>query len=203
MQISEITAFLESAYDKLNQHYFNSELPPVVITVQSTPKAYGHYTPWLAWSDGNEGYHEINLGAETLNRGIEQVIATLVHEMTHGYNDLVAHIKDTSRGNGNGRGTYHNRKFKEQAEKRGLIIEYDPRIGWSVTTPAPDLIAFVQEQGWNNLDLSRVPLPTATKKPSNVRKYICPSCGCSVRATKEVHIACLDCAEPMVVEDKN
>lgn len=196
MQISEITAFLESAYDKLNQHYFDGELPPVVITVQSSPH-YGHYTLNKMWSDGNEDYHEINLGAETLNRSIEQVIATLVHEMTHGYNDLMG-IKDTSRS-----GTYHCRRFKEQAEKRGLIIEYDPRIGWSVTTPAPDLIAFVQEQGWNNIDLSRVPLSKATKKPSNVRKYICPSCRCSVRATKEVNIACLDCDEPMVVEDKN
>lgn len=197
MQISEVTAFLEGAYTTLNNHYFDGELPPVVITVQSSPKAYGHYTPWLAWSDNAEGYHEINLGAETLNRSIEQVMATLTHEMVHGYNDLVAHIKDTSRG-----GTYHNKRFKEQAEKRGLIIDYDPKIGWSITTPAPDLIALVHDQNWADLDLSRVTLPPATRKPSNTRKYTCPSCGCSVRATKAVNIACLDCDTPMELEEK-
>lgn len=38
--------------------------------------------------------------------------------------------------------------------------------------------------------------PTRT---SSTRKYICPCCGNSVRATKEVHIACLDCGVPMVL----
>ena len=41
MQISEITAFLEDAYDILNVHLFGGELPRAVITVQSSPKAYG------------------------------------------------------------------------------------------------------------------------------------------------------------------
>lgn len=44
MKISEATAFLENAYVVLNNKYFGGQLPPVVITVQSSPKAYGHYT---------------------------------------------------------------------------------------------------------------------------------------------------------------
>ena len=36
-------------------------------------------------------------------------------------------------------------------------------------------------------------------KPSSSRKYVCPCCGNSVRATKCVHIACMDCQAEMVI----
>ena len=51
MVISEIVAFLEDAYDVLNLKYFNGELPKAVITIQSSPRAYGHFTPWDAWKE--------------------------------------------------------------------------------------------------------------------------------------------------------
>lgn len=214
MRVSEITSFLEHAYGVLNEVYFESSLPPVVITVQSSPKAYGHYTTWDAWRQDEKGYREINLGAESLSRPIENTIATLIHEMTHHY-CAMAGIKDTSRG-----GTYHNKRFKAEAEKRGLVIGYDPRIGHSPTSPSDSLIAFIEGQGWTGIDLSRTGWygspggadggsggdpdggADTGKKKSNVRKYQCPSCGCSVRATKEVHIGCLDCDVPMELVEK-
>jgi len=49
MQISEITAFLEHAYDVLNDKWFDGELPHAVITIQSTPGRYGHFTLTKAW----------------------------------------------------------------------------------------------------------------------------------------------------------
>lgn len=197
MKISEATAFLENAYIVLNNQYFGGQLPPVVITIQSS-KAYGHYTMWDAWENETEGYREINLGAETLNRPIEQVIATLIHEMVHHYNATVLHQKDTSRGN-----TYHSKKFKEVAEGTGAVtIGYDPRIGHSPTTPTQALIDFVEEQGWKGVDLSRnTPQKSTRGRKNGVRKYICPVCGSSVRATKAVNIGCLDCSCPMVLEE--
>lgn len=195
MKISEVTAFLEGAYDVLNQEYFEGNLPRVVITIQSSPKAFGHYVPWDVWQEQEVGYREINLGAETLNRPIENTIATLIHEMVHHY-CAMAGIKETSRG-----GTYHNKRFKEQAELRGLIIDYDSKIGYSITTPSKSLIEFIEEQGWMGIDLSRASLQGKPKgKRGNVRKYLCPSCGCSVRATKEVNIACMDCSELMLLQ---
>ncbi len=200
MQISEITAFLENAYTILNDEYFGGILPNVVITIQSTPKCFGHYTVNPVWSENSNHYHEINLGAETLDRPIEQVIATLLHEMTHHYCAVVG-IKDTSRS-----GTYHNKNFKVEAEKRGLIIGYDSRIGHSPTTPSDSLIEFIELQGWQGVSLARQGANSVsggggvsgtTGKKSNVRKYICPECGCSVRATKTVFIGCLVCNQPM------
>ena len=41
-----------------------------------------------------------------------------------------------------------------------------------------------------------VGLPPRT---SSSRKYMCPCCGMSVRATKAVNIACMDCNEQMLL----
>ena len=200
MKISEATAFLEQAYIVLNHKYFGGQLPPVVITIQSSPKAYGHYTTWdNTWVEEGQGYREINIGAETLSRDVSEVLATMVHEMTHHY-CAVNGIKDTSRG-----GTYHNSQgFKRVAEGTGAVsIGYDPRIGHSPTTPTPALIAFIEEQGWKGVDLSRNTPDRATRGRNNgVRKYVCPDCGCSVRATKAVNIGCLDCDCPMELVEK-
>lgn len=197
MQVSDITRFLENAYDILNQEYFGGSLSPVIITVQSSPKAYGHYTTWDAWAEEQQGYREINIGAETLDREVSEVLATLLHEMSHHY-CAMSGIKDTSRG-----GTYHNKKFKEVAEGTGaLVIGYDSRIGHSPTTPSDALIAFIQTQGWQDVNLSRKSITSGRSGgKQRVRKYQCPECGCSVRATKEVHIGCLDCECEMELQE--
>lgn len=199
MTISQAVKFLEDAFDALNKAYFEGALTRPIITVQSSPKAYGHFTPAEVWQDGQrkKSFHEINISAESLDRSIANTIATFVHEMVH-YYCYVNGIQDTSRG-----GTYHNKRFKEEAEKRGLIIEYDQRIGWSVTQPSPALKSFCTAQHWRNkLTISRSggmggaePKP---KAPSSTRKYVCPCCGQSVRATKDVHLICADCAQVLV-----
>ena len=203
MQISEATRFLENAYVALNNKFFGGQLPPVIITIQSSPRAYGHYTTWEnTWVGEGQGFHEINIGAETLDRDASEVLATLSHEMCHHY-CAVNNIKDTSRG-----GTYHNKTFKEVAEGTGaILVDYDPRIGYSPTRPTDALIAFIEEQGWTGVNLSRqsilgLPGGKGRGRSNGVRKYVCPECGCSVRATKAVNIGCLDCGTVMELEEK-
>lgn len=187
--ISKAAAFLEQAFATLNKRYFDGALPKVIITIQSAPGSYGHFTTYDAWKDSDKPYKEINISAETLNRPISNTIATLLHEMVHLYCHING-IQDTSRN-----GRYHNSKFKDEAEKRGLQIDYDKTIGWSLTTPKPELKSFVNAQGWRKLTIARgieVKDPKQ-KKPSSTRKYECPECGLSVRATKDVEIACVTC----------
>lgn len=195
MTVGSVTMFLESAFDTLNKTYFENALPKATITVQSSPKAYGHFTTWEAWQNNGKRSYEINLGAETLNRPVAATIGTLIHEMVHMY-CKVNGIQDTSRG-----GSYHNKRFKEEAEKRGLVISYDKRIGWSITEPSKELKSFVAAQHWNGkIKMNRSygfgeDGKGTTRKPSSTRKYICPCCGNSVRATKDVNILCYDCSD--------
>ena len=80
---SRLAGQLEKLYRLLNESFFDSVLEMPVITIQSTPRAYGHYTLFDAWNVKGEGRKEINVGAGTLDRSIEEVAATLLHEMVH------------------------------------------------------------------------------------------------------------------------
>ena len=99
--LSKDNALFEKAFDVLNRVYFNAELPKVMITIQSRPKAYGYITCNEVWTDTDRSYYEINITAEYLNRPIENVLATLQHEMVHLY-CMVNGIQDTSKA-----GRYH------------------------------------------------------------------------------------------------
>ena len=122
---------------------------------------------------------------------------------------LLERIQDCSRGN-----TYHNKRFKAAAESRGLQVSHHEKYGWSITAPTEQLIDFAIDNGLTDILINRNEslagfgitgtgthngsTSTRVVKPSSSRKYICPCCGNSVRATKAVRIACLDCAEQMV-----
>ena len=206
---NRVAGYLNKVFDLLNAEYFESALTRPTITIQSTPRAYGHFTlnddTWVSTIGGS---HEINIGAGTLARPIEEVCATLLHEMVHYYN-YENGIQDCSRGN-----TYHNKRFKQEAERRGLVISHSQKYGWSHTEPSEELLDFVIENGLTDILLNRNEFTgfqtggTGThsggeeiRKPprtSSTRKYICRCCGMSVRATKSVRIACMDCDEQMI-----
>ena len=196
-------------FRKLNEHYFASAIEEPIITIQSMPRAYGHVTISKAWRKSNgDRQHELNLDAGTLDRPIEDVTATLLHEMVHLYH-LQTGVQDCSRG-----GTYHNKCFKVTAEACDLRIEYDPRIGWSVTSPTEKLLDFIVAQGWEDIHMGRTDgsaarapgrgspngagTPPTTPKKSSTRKYVCPGCKMSIRATREVNILCGDCRVKMM-----
>ena len=84
---NRVAGYLNKIFDLLNQEFFENTLSRPTITIQSTPKAYGHFsTKEDAWISTKGTTHEINLGAGTLARPIEEVCATLLHEMVHYFN---------------------------------------------------------------------------------------------------------------------
>lgn len=215
--LSDHNKFLEQAFFVLNRVYFDDSLPEVVITIQSSQKAYGHITTGKIWKDSWDSYYEINISAEYLNRPVENIIATLVHEMCHLY-AMENNIKDTSNNN-----RYHNKRFKELAEQRDLKISYAPVIGWSVTEPTERLIETIKQYHLDTqMEYVRMGAYQFTngndnngsgsgsdgdngkppKKKSSTRKLICKGCGCSVRATKRgIRIMCMECMQQMIEEE--
>lgn len=204
---SRTAGALEKIFRAVNADLFNGEVEEPIITIQSTPTAYGHCSVFKTWQVKGEDRHELNISADYLNRPIENTVATLIHEMTHLLN-LQRGIQDCSRG-----GSYHNKRFKEEAEKHLIHIDYDPRIGYSVTSPTEELIEYIINKGFEEILMNHgnglaIGISggksggngglTIGPKRSSTRKLQCPVCGNSVRATKTVNIICGDCMKKML-----
>ena len=209
--MSRLVNQLEKCFRLLNQVFFNNELPTPIITVIPTPKAYAHYVPYDIWDTKDDSKREINIASGTLNRPLENVIASLLHEMVHMYNDCILNVQDTSRN-----GTYHNRQFAKQAESHGLIVSRSEKYGYAHTAPADSLLEWVLNHNeLREIEICRSnpfynavgvgthasnggTVSTATaNKNSHSRRYICPCCHTIVRATKIVNIICGNCMERM------
>ena len=220
--IRNMQEMLECAYDIFNNELFNSTLPPVAITIMSSPRTNAHFTLDKVWRNNDVRLHEINISAEHLNRGVYNVLASLVHEMVH-YYCLINGLKDTSQNH-----RYHNKIFKQEAEKRGLAISYAKYIGYSVTEPTQQFVDLIDEYGLKKTidinrdgaviditvgigggtgidgtdDLNGIDTTSNKKKKTSTRKYICSGgCGCSFRATKDLNVMCLDCMAEYVRAD--
>lgn len=206
---NRVAGYLNNLYDRLNADFFNAEMTRPVLTIQSTPKAYGHFTLYDAWTIDGNGTREINIGAGTLARPIENVCATLLHEMCHQYNAMKG-IKDVSRGT-----TYHNRAFKNTAESHGLIISRSELYGWTITEPSEKLIDWILTNDLTDIPMNRnefsgifiggngggrVDGEAGGDKPirkGSYRRYVCPSCRLTARTTRNAVLVCGDCGVQM------
>ena len=193
MKMSETVQALENIFDKLNAIYFEGKLPKPVITVQTTPRAYGHCSTKKIWKNETEGMYEINLGAEYISRPKEQTCCTLLHEMVHLYCTENG-IADTCQ-----HGRYHNKAFKAECEARDLAVEYDRANGHAHTTPTDAFKAKLTEAGIDlTVRFARIlPKTKAKADREKAHKYVCPICGQEVRTTAELSLICGVCEVPM------
>lgn len=196
-------------YNKINQDKFNGELPTPIITVQSTPRAHGHCSMYQIWMRKQDGAYELNIAMERLGEPIEEIIKTLMHEMIHIY-CREKEIKETSRGT-----QYHNKKFKEEAERIGMTCEYTgTTYGWNTITSNMELEYAIKNE-WSEFKIQRTisrkigfsggpesdpdssPAAEEKKGESHIRKYQCTICGNSVRASKKLKVICGECFKLM------
>lgn len=193
MKMSDVINKLEGLFDILNKVYFGGELPKPVITVQSTPKFYGHCTTKKVWKSENESMYEINIGAEYLNRASAETAATMCHEMVHLY-CLENEIADTCQ-----KGRYHNKTFKAEAESRDLEIGYDRTVGYSHTAPTPKFEQTLKDNGFTlEVLFARVlPAVKAKREREKAHSYVCPVCGQTVKTTGDLNLICGNCEVPM------
>ena len=195
---------IEDMFRFWNETYYARALEEPVLSLipDHRGRAYGWFTCYKPWKESKEkeGYYEINICADQLERTIEEITGTLLHEMAHLYNHMNG-IQDTSRG-----GTYHNKKFKQTAEDHGLIIEQVPVIGWSKTKINDETKKIIKEKKFKPIRLKRSyqdsisPGKGNAKTKQSMRKYVCPCCGCIIRTTKEVHVLCIECDEEFQIE---
>lgn len=220
-KLTELQEELYRLYNVFNKRYYEGTLNRPIIVVQGNGKnrrSMGWCTRQKVWKDNNtqQTFYEIAVCGEYLFRDVEEICATLLHELVHLYCNQ-NQLKDTSRGCG-----YHNKVFKQVAERHGLHITYDKRIGWSLTEikeTEKDFIRQTVNESAFVLTRSHHKTPTEKPKPddpgkedppvnppenpkSSTRKYMCPKCRASVRATKDVNIICGDCKIPFEKKEK-
>jgi hypothetical protein len=194
---------LHKAFHIFNKAYYSDALPEPAILIQNRgnkKNTLGWCSTQKIWVNDAAGdkRYEINIVAESLNRTLNEICSTLIHEMVHLHN-LVNNIKDVSRGN-----VYHNKKFKEVAEAHGLIITHNEKLGWSLSKITEVTENIIKESGINDAAFNLCRMDTSVvgsnKKKSNSIKYVCPKCGTSFRATKQINVICGICKEPFVIE---
>lgn len=197
----ETVRYLGKLYDFCNEKLFGGNLKKPVITVQQDikNKTNGWWSTKKVWKENSddEGEYEFNVTAQQLNRPVNQIAASMIHDMCHQY--ATSHgLQDTSRS-----GNYHNKLFAKIAETHGLKVACVPTVGWSnteLTAETEALIAEFVKDNPENLIYRLLVMKGQSLKNLSIRKYICPVCGNSVRASKAVRIMCLDCNQPMQEE---
>ena len=124
---------LTRIYNRFNKHFWNNELPEVMITFAPKKGAYGHITSVPVWiSDSAINKYELNISAYAIDRPPQEIGETILHEQCHLY-CLIHQIRDCCN-----EGRYHNRKFKRIAEDHGLCCFRSQYFGWSETTLSED-----------------------------------------------------------------
>ena len=118
---------LNRAFHHFNKVLANGELITPIINVlpRGRKKAYGWFGSEM-WSQGTGRIAEICICAETMDREVEQILETLIHEMAH-LSNAQKGIKDCNAIQ------YHNREFKKSAEALGLIVERVAGKGFAKT----------------------------------------------------------------------
>ena len=200
-QYQETINYISEMYDFFNEKLFNSELikPVLTISPDEKNKAYGWITRDKLWkeNENDEGMYEINLSAQFLNRSISETASTLIHEMCHQWARING-FQDTARS-----GSFHNKLFKEIAEDHGLNAQYVHGRGWTATTlnegTAKLLSSFIEKHP-QTLIYREMPIKVKRVRDVSIRKYVCPDCEASVRATKAVNVVCGDCNKQMQEE---
>ena len=184
---------LTRIFNRFNKHFWNNELPEVIITFVPTKKAHGHMSSVPTWhADGSESKYELNISAYTISRSPEEICATLLHEQVHLYCNI-KDIKDTSSDH-----RYHNKNFKRVAEDHGLNVDRR-QDGWSLTTLDDKAKAYFKKLNIKKFSYHK----DYRWKGGNLKRFSCPRChGPSVFAATKQSVLCSRCKIPLVYMPK-
>ena len=192
---------LNHAYGFFNDRLFGGRLPPCLITMQRSKKAYGYFAGGrFGTRDGREITDEIALNPSHFSsRTTEQSLSTLVHEMTH----LEQHHFGTP-----SRQSYHNAEWAAAILRIGLVPSDTGQPGGRTT--GQRMSHYVEPGGWFAgacQDLlgkgfviewtDRAGEPKAGRSGKRA-KYLCPRCRLAAWAKPGAALKCGTCDVPML-----
>lgn len=193
---------LYKAFDLFNEHYFDNELPPCMITLQKKrPNNNGSFMAEPTWfnTQFDDETYEININPINMNRDPEEILETLLHEIVHYYCTL-NNIKDVKSGG------EHTIEYKNVCESHGLNCELDEDKGYNQTSLNDESIELVKDliEEYKD-DFVYMYVPKKEVKKSQF-KFICPQCGAKIYGKMETDVYCGQCGvqlEMEQIEDEN
>ena len=193
---------LERAFKFYNEKLFQGKLNPVAFTMGRKARMIGCYRPISFVSrQGSEEIAEIQFNPDYMDRTIEEVLSTLVHEMFH-------HAQH-SYGNP-GRPGYHNKEWGAWMDEAGLTpsstgAEGGKRTGQSMShyiapgglfeTVTKGLVGDDFSLKWCSVVGKGLLGPAKAPKPRKKSKikYSCPECQQNAWAKPNALLACGRC----------
>ncbi|TGK45929.1 SprT-like domain-containing protein [Leptospira bouyouniensis] len=190
---------LTTAFNFYNEELFNSELPKCLITLQrKNLNTAGYYSQGrFKRTTADITTDEIAINpAHIKKENIEEVLSTLVHEMTHLWQE---HL-----GKHNSRRAYHNAEWAEKMESIGLMPSDTGKPGGKKT--GQKMGDYIIKNGLFQkkskiLLKSGFTLPWGEIVAINPKgisgkkmKYSCPKCLVNVWGKAGLRFACLNCA---------
>lgn len=164
----EIVTILNKAFEHFNELYCEGFLKRPLITILSRGRRAVLGWHWKdKWDYQGSLHTEIMIAAETLDRPIQDVLETLLHEMVHLHNSQ-NNIPDCNAAQ------YHNKNFKKIAESVfHLEVEKMPQRGYALTKlsdkAGDDVRNFIAQEAISNFRLKRIEEP---KGASHKKQYM-------------------------------
>ena len=199
--LQETTNELYRWFDFLNNKFFSNELSQPMITIQKTkPNILGYFTLDKVWENAGtkDVMYEINISASSLNREVNDIVGTLLHEQVHQWNKE-HDIKDCSQN-------IHNKKFKNKAEEVGLIVTKDKKVGWGYTKVSDELNQIINNELNPKSEIFSyyriVPEKKSAASTKTQFKYTCPQCGMKMRGKSGCSVLCGSCNISLEMEEE-
>ena len=181
----------------------SNTLNPCLLNFSRLNKAYGFFTPKRWAKEDGTFSHEISLNPDLLLRPMQEIFATLAHEMVHQWQQ--DHGMPP-------RKCYHNQEWAAKMEAIGLMPSdtAEPggkRIGQKVSHYVIEGGPFYQ--AFQSMPEKYV-LPWRSSggnarekvKKRNKLKYTCPGCETNVWGKPDLRIVCEECDEMFLCEEE-
>jgi predicted SprT family Zn-dependent metalloprotease len=202
----EIADAFATAFSHFNKELFEDRLPECVVHTQRKRGAHGYF-----WAEqfcdraGEVRMHEIAMNPDTMNREVDVVLSTLVHEMTH--------LEQQEFGNP-GKGGHHNKEWGTLMDRVGLTptstgAEGGARTGRKVThmivpggpfaLSCERLIGSGFTLPWHTI--AAIAGTKAKKTDKSKVKHTCPDCQQNAWAKLGAKLICGDCEVAMLAPE--
>jgi predicted RNA-binding Zn-ribbon protein involved in translation (DUF1610 family) len=203
---------LDRAYQFFNSELFDGILPPCLITMQRSRKAYGYFSSnrFANIDNLDQVAHEIALNpAYFLKETQTRVLSTLVHEMVHLWQ---FHFGKA------GRGRYHNLQWARKMESVGLmasatglpggkktgdrvshyILDDGPYARVCASYLANEETLLFQDRAYTAQAADEdAAIRERLQKAASKTRFSCPACGQNAWARRGAQLICAECDERM------